>query len=102
VNQNGGPSSPGWLLVSDRRARLNPKFGRLYPELTAGQWLPAWQAAMQRAERVWQVDGSEALIRERLLPPEHFEFQGGTPRSVDWYVTAERLSDATAELAHGV
>ena len=81
-----------------RRARLNPKFGWRYPELPAGEWLPAWQAAMQIAERLWQEDGSEALIRDRLLSAEHFDFQAGTPRSVDWYVTPERLSDATAEL----
>lgn len=83
-----------------RRARLNPKFEWLYPEVPAGEWLPAAQVAMQRAERLChEEDGDEALMRDRLLPPEHFEFQGGTPRSVDWYVTAERLSDATAEMA---
>jgi hypothetical protein len=81
-----------------RQARLNPEFGWLYPELPAGDWLPARQVAMQIAKRLWQEDGSEALVRDRLLRPEHFEFQGSTPRSVDWYVTAERLSDATAEL----
>lgn len=91
---------PGWFVVSDpRQARLNPKFGWLYPELPAGEWQPAWQAAMQVAERLWREDGSDALVRDRLLPPEHFDFQGGSPRSVDWYVTTERLSDATAELA---
>ena len=86
------------LLVIDRQARLNPKFGRLYPELPSGEWLPAWQAAMQIAERLCQEDGSEALKGDRVLPPEHFDFQGGSPRSADWYVTAERLSDETAEL----
>ncbi len=82
-----------------RRAKLNPKFGSVYPELPAGEWLPAWQAAMQVAERLWHEDGSEALVRDRLLSPEHFDFQGGTSRSADWYVTAERLSDATEEYA---
>jgi hypothetical protein len=54
---------------------------------------------MQTAERLWREDGSEALTRDRLLLPDHFDFQGGTPRSVDWYVTPERLSDAPAEIA---
>jgi hypothetical protein len=54
---------------------------------------------MQTAERLWREDGSEALTRDRLLPPDHFDFQGGTPRSVDWYVMPERLSDAPAEIA---
>ena len=81
-----------------RRARLNSNFGSLYPELPAGEWLPAWQAAMQVAERLWHEDGREALLRDRLLPPEYFDFDGGTPRSADWYVAAERLSDATAQV----
>ena len=93
------PPVPWILLVSEvRQARLNAEFGWLYPELAAGEWLPAWQAAMQIAERLWHEDGSEALVRDRLLRPEHFDFQGGIPRSLDWYVTADRLSDATAEL----
>ena len=84
-----------------RQARLNPEFGGLYPELPAGEWLPAWETSMQIAERLWQEDGSKALVRDRLLRPEHFEFQGGTPRSLDWYVTTERLSDAVAEPVGG-
>jgi hypothetical protein len=103
VTHNGSSSFPEGLLMSDlRQTRLNPSFGWLYPELPAGQWLPARQAAMQIADRLWLQDGSEALVRDRLLPQEYFEFQGGTPRSVDWYVTAERLSDATVELAPGM
>ena len=39
-----------------RRARLNPKFGRLYPELPADEWLPAWQTAMQVAERLMRTE----------------------------------------------
>jgi hypothetical protein len=94
------PNCQGGHFVSELRlARLDPKFESLYPELHAGEWLPAWEAAMQVAVRLWQEDGSEALIRDRLLSPEHFDFQGGSARSVDWYVTAERMSDATGEFA---
>jgi len=71
----------------------------MYPELPAGEWLPAWEASMQIAERLWQEGGVGALVRDRLLRPEHFDFQGGTPRSPDWYVTPERLSDTPAEPA---
>jgi hypothetical protein len=86
--------------VSDlRQARLKPKFGRLYPELPVKEWLPASQAALQIAERLWHEDEIETLVRDRLLPAEHFDFRGGTPRSANWYVTAERLSDATGESA---
>jgi hypothetical protein len=76
-----------------RRVKLKPQFGSQYRELPADHWLPAWQAAMRRAERVWRADGADALIRGRLLPDEHFDFPGGKPRPADWYVTPERLSD---------
>ncbi len=85
-----------------RRALLDPKFGPLYPELPAGHWLPAWQAATRRAERVWREAGADALIQGRLLPEEHFQFRGGEPRPASWYVAPERLSDPTrAELRLG-
>jgi hypothetical protein len=74
---------------------LNPKFSALYPELEAGRWLPAWQAAVRRAERLWHDLGAEALIQGRILPDEHFRFRGGSPREFGWYVTPERLSDPT-------
>jgi hypothetical protein len=85
-----------------RRARLDPKFGSLYPEIPAGHWLPAWQAATRRAERVWREAGAEALLEGRLLAEEHFQFRGGTPRSAGWYVVPERLTDPTrAEIGSG-
>jgi hypothetical protein len=76
-----------------RRAKLKPQFGSQYPELPADHWLPAWQAAMRRAERVGRTAGADTLLRGRLLPDEHFEFKGGKPRPVDWYIAPERLSD---------
>jgi hypothetical protein len=76
-----------------RVARLDPKFGALYRELPAGHWLPAWQAAMRRAERLWKEGDAEALVRDRLLPDEHFDFKGGKSRPDGWCVTPERLSD---------
>ena len=83
-----------------RRARLDPRFGELYPEIPAGQWLPAWQAATRRAERLWRETGAEALLDGRVLPEEHFQFRGGKPRPLGWYIEPERLSDPTrAEIA---
>jgi cytochrome P450 len=78
-----------------RRTRLDPKFGSLYPEIPAGHWIPAWQAATRRAERLWRETGPEALLEGRILPEEHFQFRGGRSRGASWYVTAERLSDPT-------
>ena len=89
-------------MAGIRRTRLNPKFASLYPELPAGQWIPAWQATTRRAERVWGQDGPEAVIHSRLLSDEHFDFRGGKPRPSGWYVMPERVSDPTkAELPEG-
>ena len=37
--------------------------------------------------------GPEAMVQDRLLSDDHFDFRGGKPRPIDWYVTPERLSD---------
>jgi len=96
------PFVDGCFVRWPRQARLDPKFGSLYPELPAGHWMPAWQAATRRAERVWRQEGPEALIYSRLLPEEHFQFQGGKPRPDRSYFHPERLSDPTAaELPEG-
>ena len=84
-------------MGSLRRAMLDPQFRTIYPEIPAGHWIPAWQAAMRRADRVWLDAGVKALIQDRLLPEEHFRFQGGDPRPSDWYPTPERLSDTPGE-----
>jgi hypothetical protein len=87
-------NSRGEVLVATlRRALLDPRFGSIYPEIPAGHWLPAWQAAMRRAERLWRDVGPDALIEGRLLPDEHFKFRGGKPRELGWYVEPQRLSD---------
>ncbi len=93
-----GPGiNPKWVVsvAPLRRTRLDPKFGSLYPEIPAGHWIPAWQAATRRAERLWRETGPEALLDGRILPEEHFQFRGGRSRGASWYVTAERLSDPT-------
>jgi len=82
-------------VVPLRRTRLDPKFGSLYPEIPAGHWLPASQAATRRAERLRREAGPQALLEGRILPEEHFQFRGGRSRGASWYVTAERLSDPT-------
>ena len=82
-------------MATLRRTRLHPKFGSLYPEIPAGHWIPAWQAATRRAERLWRETGADALIEGRLLSEEHFQFRGGRARGVGWYVEPERLSDPT-------
>jgi hypothetical protein len=42
------------------------------------------------------------MVQDRLLPDEHFQFEGGEPRPPGWYVIPERLSDpAGVEVAQG-
>jgi hypothetical protein len=85
-----------------RLTRLYPDFGCLYPEIPAGHWMTAWEAATRRADTVWRQEGAEALIYGRLLPEEHFQFVGGEPRPEGWDLRPERLSDPTpAELPEG-
>jgi len=85
-----------------RRTRLDPQFGPLYSEIPAGHWIPAWQAATRRAERLWREEGAEALVEGRLLNENHFQFRGGTPRAGGHYVVPERLTDPTrAEIGSG-
>lgn len=62
-----------------REARLRLEFAHLYPELPAGQWMPASQIgatillAQLRSERA-------PSLGERLLDESHFEFRGGLSR----------------------
>ncbi len=72
---------------------LDPRFGSLYPEMPAGFWLPAWEAMIRRAERLWRDVGADALVEGRLLPDGHFHFRGGKPRGSEWCGAPERLSD---------
>jgi hypothetical protein len=81
----------------NRRALLKPSFRSLYPELPAGVWLPAWEAALKRAEHLWEREGAVAMTATRLLSDDHFEFDGGVAREPGWYVRPERLSDPSAE-----
>ena len=76
-----------------RQAKLRKKFGTLYPEIPADHWIPAWLAVTRRAHRVWSERGPDAMIEDRLLPDEHFEFRGGTRRPSTWQPAPERLSD---------
>jgi hypothetical protein len=82
-------------VAEHRLAILDPKFAALYPELPAGVWLPAVKAAAWQADRLWLEQGPEALLLTRVLSDDHFRFRGGTPRTLGWYVTAERLCDHT-------
>ena len=88
------------MVTEQRLAVLDPEFESLYPEIPAGQWVPALKAAAWQADRLWLEQGAAAL-RDRVLPDKHFRFRGGIPRTSEWYITPERLCDRTLpELAN--
>jgi hypothetical protein len=79
--------------MKPRRTMLNPAFTELYPEVSAGLWMDACDAAMKRAERLWFHWGVSGLGIERVLCDAHFEFQGGKPRKVGQTGFYQRVTD---------
>ena len=63
-----------------REARLRPEFANLYPSITADRWDLA--AVMADRVVVWLLRRPNAgwVATDRILPPEHFEFRGESPR----------------------
>jgi hypothetical protein len=59
-----------------RRARLRPEYAGLYPWLVPAIWLGARSTARTIRRRDPEARRRE-LDGQRLLPAEHFEFQGG-------------------------
>lgn len=60
-----------------REARLRPEYATRYPGVQAG----VWESAAVLCDRVLAgglLRGSPGW-RERVLPPEHFDFRGGGP-----------------------
>lgn len=65
-----------------REARLRQEYGKLYPGLTPGTWLPAREVAEHIVDIVRRERGRLGL-HGRLISDEHFDFRGGdtdTPR----------------------
>lgn len=62
-----------------REARLRPEFAHLYPELPAGQWMPASQVGASILMSQLRSERAPSL-GERLLDDAHFEFRGGISR----------------------
>jgi hypothetical protein len=69
--------------VSDfpgREARLKPEFAHLYPSITAGHWDPAAFLADRVVSWLLRNPKGGFIATDRILPPEHFDFRGDTPR----------------------
>jgi hypothetical protein len=63
-------------MKSGREARLRPEYAKRYPGVQPG----VWESAAVLVDRVLAgglLSGAPMGWRERVLPPEHFEFRGG-------------------------
>jgi hypothetical protein len=81
-----------------RQVRLRPEFAHLYPGLDPGVWETATDlAARLLAQHVMQPSPGY-MLTNRILPDEHFEFQGGAPRSASWTGLRSRLTDQSGRL----
>jgi hypothetical protein len=73
--------------------RLRPEFATLYPGLDPGVWETATElAARLLAQHVIQPSRGFSTSN-RVLPEEHFEFQGGNPRGSSWSGVLSREND---------
>jgi len=64
--------------IGRREARLRPEHAGRYPGIQAGVWEPA-AVLCDRVLAGGLLRGSPMGWRDRVLPPEHFEFRGGGP-----------------------
>jgi hypothetical protein len=63
-----------------RMTRLREEYAAMYPpSITPGVWLPAVEVGARLLFWHLGLDGTVRL-GDRLLPEEHFEFQGGWTR----------------------
>ena len=73
------PSAGTVSSVGRREARLRPEHAGRYPGIKAGVWEPA-AVLCDRVLAGGLLRGSPHGWRDRVLPPEHFEFRGGGPQ----------------------
>jgi len=66
-------------LPSRREARLRLECAGRYPGIQAGVWEPA-AVLCDRVLAAGLLRGAHLGWRERVLPPEHFEFRGESPQ----------------------
>lgn len=62
--------------LARREARLRPEHATRYPGIQAGVWESA-AVLCDRVVAAGLLRGAPVGWRDRMLPPEHFEFRGG-------------------------
>lgn len=76
-----------------RLVRLRPEFASLYPGLDPMVWETATELmARLLAQHVVQPSPG-FMLSNRVLPDQHFEFQGGSARGSSWNTVKSRLTD---------
>jgi hypothetical protein len=76
-----------------RLVRLRPEFAHLYPGLEPGIWETATELAARLLAQHAVQPSPGYMLTNRVLPEEHFEFQGGLPRGLSWTGERSRSTD---------
>jgi hypothetical protein len=76
-----------------RLVRLRPEFASFYPGLDPMVWETATELAARLLAQHTLRPSPGHMLNDRILPEEHFEFQGGNPRSTSRLGVRSRVTD---------
>jgi hypothetical protein len=76
-----------------RQVRLKSAYADRYRSLDPGLWYTAAAVAGFVKGTTILREGPRVEIRDRVLPPQHFEFRGGTDHRGSWGVQLTRRTD---------
>lgn len=76
-----------------RLVRLKPEFASLYPGLDPGVWETATELASRLLAQHTLQPSPGYMLTDRILPDDHFDFQGGATRGPDWKGVRTRIND---------
>jgi len=76
-----------------RLVRLRPEFAGFYPGLDPMVWETATELAARLLAQHTLQPSPGHMLSNRILPEEHFEFQGGDPRGASAKGIRSRVTD---------
>ncbi len=76
-----------------RLVRLRPEFAGSYPGLDPMVWETATELAARLLAQHTLQPSPGHMLSNRILPEEHFEFQGGDPRGPSAKGIRSRVTD---------
>jgi hypothetical protein len=77
-----------------RLVRLRPEFAAFYPGLDPMVWETATELAARLLAQHTLQPSPGYMLSNRILPEEHFEFQGGNPRGTSGMGVRSRVTDS--------